>query len=62
MKVVQDALKTTVKGAARPVATDSPEFLRIIRDIERKIMFYGVCSEQEQAILERRAVRDSCRF
>jgi hypothetical protein len=46
---MQDPFKTTVKGINSP----SPNFMRIIRQIQDKVMTYGVCSEVEQSILER---------
>jgi hypothetical protein len=46
---MQDPFKTTVKGINRP----SPDFMRIVRQIQDKVMTYGICSEVEQQVLER---------
>jgi len=46
---MRDPFKTTVKGLNTP----SPDFMRIIRQIQDKVMTYGICSEQEQQVLER---------
>lgn len=46
---MQDPFKTTVKG----INTPSPDFMRIVRLIQDKVITYGVCSEVEQAVLER---------
>ena len=49
MKTVKDPLKTTVKGLNRP----GPDFMRLVRKIQDKVYTYGICSEQEQAYLQR---------
>ena len=49
MKTVKDPLKTTVKGLNTP----GPDFMRLVRKIQDKVYTYGVCSESEQAYLQR---------
>jgi hypothetical protein len=46
---MQDPFKTTVKGITSP----GPDFMRIVRQIQDKVMTYGFCSDSEQALLER---------
>ena len=45
---MQDPFKTTVKGITSP----GPDFMRIVRQIQDKVVTYGLCSDREQAVLE----------
>jgi hypothetical protein len=47
MKVIQDPLKTTVKGL-----TDA-NVRAAITAIQNKIIMYGVCSDKEQNLLDK---------
>jgi len=47
--IMRDPFRTTVKGLNTP----SPDFMRIVRQIQDKVLTYGICSAQEQAVLER---------
>jgi hypothetical protein len=46
--IMQDPFKTTVKGITSP----GPDFMRIVRQIQDKVVTYGLCSDREQAVLE----------
>jgi hypothetical protein len=48
MKQNQDPLKTTVKGVKNAVYVRA-----VVRSIQAKIFDHGVCSDAEQAYLER---------
>ena len=47
MKTTQDPFKTTVKGIK-----NTANIRAVVRSIQSKIIMHGVCSDQEQAILE----------
>ena len=47
MKVIQDPLKTTVKGL-----TDANVRVAVDR-IQKKILMYGICSDREQEYLDK---------
>jgi hypothetical protein len=53
MKVIQDPLKTTVKGL-----TDANVRVACSR-IQDKIVMYGICSDKEQAYLDKYAKKNS---
>lgn len=44
-----DPFRTTIKGINAP----NPNFMRIIRQIQDKVMTHGICSDLEQKMLEK---------
>ena len=46
---MRDPFKTTVKGINSP----NPDFMRIIRQIQEKVIHNGFCSDLEQQVLEK---------
>lgn len=51
MNNLKDPFQTTVPGVEKPMSTTSPEFMRMVRRIQDKIITYGMCSDSEQRIL-----------
>jgi hypothetical protein len=51
MNNLKDPFQTTVPNVGKHLPRTSPEFIRMIRRIQDKVMTYGLCSDSEQRIL-----------
>ena len=47
MRIIKDPFQTTVKG----IGSSKANAHIVARQIENKIMYYGICSDKEQAFL-----------
>ena len=51
MSNLKDPFQTTVANVSKHLPPQSPEFIRMIRRIQDKVLTYGLCSDSEQRIL-----------